>query len=97
MMNLGPLTAEIGSGVWGTPANFNGFRLLASLLQRRRSTEVNQTARSLAVSRAGTPCIHFRGLLSSHGILPGVKFTLRPKSCVLLYWQRYCTALQQRA
>jgi len=30
-------------GVSGTPANFNGFRVLASLLQRRRSTEENQT------------------------------------------------------
>jgi len=27
----------------GTPANFNGFRVLVSLLQRRRSTEANQT------------------------------------------------------
>jgi len=25
MANFGPLTAEIGSGVWGTPANFTGF------------------------------------------------------------------------
>jgi len=31
MANFGPLTAEIGSGVWGTPANFNGFRVLAAL------------------------------------------------------------------
>ena len=23
--NFGPLTEEIGSGVWGTPENFNGF------------------------------------------------------------------------
>ena len=38
-----PLAAEIGSVVWGTPANFNGFRVLSSLLQRRRSTEANQT------------------------------------------------------
>ena len=43
MANFGPLTAEIGSGVWGTPANFNGFRVLPSLLQRRRSLEANQT------------------------------------------------------
>jgi len=40
---LSPLAAEIGSGVWGTPANFNGFRILASLLQRRRSLDANQT------------------------------------------------------
>jgi len=32
MVNFGPLTAEIGAGVWGTPANFNGFRVLAALL-----------------------------------------------------------------
>jgi len=43
MVNFGPLTAEIGWRVWGTPANFNGFRVLASLLHGRRSTDVNQT------------------------------------------------------
>ena len=32
MVNFGPLAAEIGSLVWGTPANFNGFRVLAALL-----------------------------------------------------------------
>jgi len=33
MVNFGPLTAEIGSGVWGTPTDFNGFYVLAELLQ----------------------------------------------------------------
>jgi len=32
MTNFGPITAEIGLTVWGTPANFNGFRVLAALL-----------------------------------------------------------------
>ena len=32
MVNFGPLAAEIGSRVWGTPANFDGFRVLAALL-----------------------------------------------------------------
>jgi len=32
MVNFGPLTSEIRSGVWGTPANINGFRVLAALL-----------------------------------------------------------------
>jgi len=32
MVNFCILTAEIGSGVWGTPADFNGFRVLAALL-----------------------------------------------------------------
>ena len=43
MADFGPLVAEIRWRVWGTPANFNGFRVLASLLQRGHSTEVNQT------------------------------------------------------
>ena len=32
MVNFGPLVAEIGLPVWGTPANFNGFHVLAALL-----------------------------------------------------------------
>ena len=32
MVNFGLLAAEIVSGVWGTPATFNGFRVLAALL-----------------------------------------------------------------
>jgi len=43
MVNFSLLAAEIVSLVWGIPANFNGFRVLASLLQRHRSTEANQT------------------------------------------------------
>jgi len=33
MVHFGPLAAEIGPvvWVWGTPANFNGFRILAAL------------------------------------------------------------------
>ena len=27
MANFGPLTADIGLPVWGTPVNFNGFRI----------------------------------------------------------------------
>jgi len=38
MVNFDPLTAEIGSGVWGTPANFNGFRVLAALLHATYSS-----------------------------------------------------------
>ena len=43
IVNFGALTAEIGSRVWGTPGNFNGFRVLAALLQRSRSPKAKQT------------------------------------------------------
>jgi len=45
MVNFGPLTAEIGSGVWGTPANFNGFCVLAALLHGSQVVGVSQTLR----------------------------------------------------
>ena len=32
MLNFGILATEIDPVVWGTPANFNGFRVLAALL-----------------------------------------------------------------
>ena len=32
MVNFGLIAAEIVSGVWGTPTNFNGFCVLAALL-----------------------------------------------------------------
>jgi len=35
MVNFGPLVAEIGSLVWGTPANFNGFRYCSDVAQRK--------------------------------------------------------------
>ena len=43
MANFSPLAAAIVSLVWDAPANFNRFRVLAPLLQRRRSTEAKQT------------------------------------------------------
>jgi len=69
MVNFGPLAAEIVSLVWGTPANFNENRVLASLLQRRRSTEAKPNfAQCLAVLWAGTLYnVHFRGLLPQGG------------------------------
>ena len=44
MVNFGLLAAEIVSLVWGTPANFNGFRVLASLLHGTPAVGVSQTA-----------------------------------------------------
>jgi len=38
----------------------------------------------------------FLGALAPDGILPGAKYTLRPKSCILIYWHCYCMTLEQR-
>jgi len=45
MVNFGPLTAEIGSVVWGTPANFNSFRVFPALLHATLVVDVSQTLR----------------------------------------------------
>jgi len=43
MVNFGPLAAEIGPVVWGIPANFNGFLVLAALLHGTPAVGVSQT------------------------------------------------------
>jgi len=45
MVNFGPLAAEIDPVVWDTPANFNGFRVLAALLHGSQVLGVSQTLR----------------------------------------------------
>jgi len=45
MVNFGSLAAEIDPVVWGTPANFSGFRVLAALLHGIPVFGVSQTLR----------------------------------------------------
>jgi len=45
MANFGPLAAEIDPVIWGTPANFNAFRVLAALLHGSQVLGVSQTLR----------------------------------------------------
>jgi len=45
MVNFGSLAAEIGWRVWGTPANFNLFRVLAALLHDTLVVGVSKTLR----------------------------------------------------
>ena len=42
MVNFGPLAAEIGPVVWGTPANFIDFRVLPALLHGSQIVGVRQ-------------------------------------------------------
>jgi len=44
MVNFGPLAAENVSLVWGTPADLNGFHVLAALLYGTLLVGVSQTA-----------------------------------------------------
>jgi len=95
MANFSPLTAEIYWRVWDTPANINGFGLLASLLHRRHSLEANQTLHDFWPSPGLVCFIYTFG--GSCPLIAQYKIHFTSKSCVLVYWQHYCTALLQRA
>ena len=63
MVNVGPLTAEIGSGFWGTSANVTGFASwfhYCTDVAERRSTKLCTMFGGLL---GGTLYIHFWGLL----------------------------------
>ena len=76
-------------------SNFNGFRVLASLVQRRRSQEASQTLHDVWPSPG---LVHYRPIYILGALAPLQNFArcnihFASKSCALLYWQRYCTAL----
>jgi len=50
----GPLAAEIGLPVWGTSANFNGFRVLAALLHGSQVVGVS-LSQTLRVEQRAPP------------------------------------------
>ena len=95
--NFGPLTAEISLPVWGTPANFNRFRILLSLLQRHRSPEANQTLHGVWPSPGLVHYVYIFWAFCPDGILPGAKIHVTSKSYILVYWQHYCRALHLHA
>jgi len=94
--NFGPLN-EICSGVWGTPANFNGFtswlRYCSDAAHRTPTKLCTTFGRLLGWYTMYT----FSGARARWRNFARCKIHFTFKSCVLLYWQRYCTALQQRA
>jgi len=51
MVNFGPLAVKIGLPIWGTPSNFNGFRVLAVLLNGTLLVGVSQTLRRWILNR----------------------------------------------
>jgi len=81
----------------GHPSILNWFRVLASLLQRRRSPEANQTLHDLWSSPVLAHYIYVFGAVAPWRNFATCKIHFTSKSCVLVYWQRYCMSLQQRA
>jgi len=77
MANFGPITAQTGWRLYGTPANFNGFRVLALLLQRCRSPEANQTLHDVWPSHGPAHYIStfLWGFCPLAEFLPGANFT----------------------
>ena len=81
--------AEIGLPVWDTPANFNKFRAFASLLHRRRSTEVKQTLHDIWPFPEPVHCIYIFG-----GCCPLTKFyQLQNSLCVQVFRSPILAAL----
>jgi len=87
MVNFGPLVAEIVSLVWGTPGDFNGFRVLAALLHGTLVVGVSQTAafnRGRHLYSAGRPSrwalshILVADVLFFSALMLSVKVTGRP-------------------
>jgi len=75
----------------GHPSKFQRVSRLAFVIAATSLTGGQPNfARCLVVSCVGILRIHFRALF------PLTQFQFTSKSCVLLYWPRYCTALQQR-
>ena len=90
MANFGPPVAEIGSRVFGTPAISTGFTsclCCCSDAAHRRPTK-------LCTMFGPSPrLLHYIYIFG--GSYPLIHCS--SKSCVLLYWQHYCTALPRRA
>ena len=97
MANFGPLTAEIGSE-FGAPQQIStGFasclRYCSDVAHRRPTKLCTMFGRLMGWYTIYT----FSGALAPSRNFARCNIHCTSKSCVLLYWQRYCTAVQQRA
>jgi len=77
MANYGPLTAEIGLGVWAPQQISTGFasllRCCSDVVHQRSTKRCTMFGRLLGWYTIYT----FSGALAPNGIFPGAKFTLR--------------------
>jgi len=86
MVNFGALTAEICWRVWGSPANFNGFSVLAALLHGILVVVVSQTAalnRGRPIFRQGGHHVgHWPTFLVSMWFVVGVQYAYYNFFCI---------------
>jgi len=96
MANFGPLTAEICWRVWGIQQISTGF---ASCLRYCRDVAHRRPTKLRTMFAVSWPytLYRFSGALAPWQNFARCKIHFTSKSCVRLYWQRYYTALQQRA
>ena len=85
IVNFGPLAAEIGLPVWGSPANFNGFRDLAALLHS--SQVVIQASAKLCSIEERAPPMFGRATIT---------LGIGPHSSLYLYLYCNCTLFPSR-
>ena len=85
MVNFGPLAAEIVSLVWGTPGNFNGFRVLAvvgvsqtAALNRGRHLYFGRAAITLGIGP------HFLSSFYFHAVADCMKTLFKTKLLSLM-------------
>ena len=76
MSSHGPLVAEIDPVIWGIPANFNGFCVLAALL---RGTPVLSVSQKLCGVEQRAPAVFGRAAIT---------LGIGPHSSFILYFQR---------
>jgi len=90
MANCSPLMAEIGWRVWGTRANFNQFRVFASLVHRHCSAEVSRTLHDVWPSPGLVRHRYISGASCPPQNFARCKLHFASKCCFLLYWQHCC-------
>jgi len=93
MANFGPLAAEIGSGVWSTPEKFQRVSDLVFVTAATSLTGGQPNFADVWLSPGLVHYIYIFGGSCPWWNFAWCKIDFMSKSCVLLYCQRYCTAL----
>jgi len=87
MVNFDPLAAEIVSLVWGTPGNFNRFRVLTALVHGTLVVGVSETAafnRGRHLYSVGRPSRWALAHISSYQLSATFTYLPTPFSCLTL-------------